>query len=73
MTPNNMVIKVVEKVEFKNILPLFLQLGVVLTGEVTTDVGLEPRYNLGQPVITQLFHLTQDTSAEEYLLSTDKN
>lgn len=49
--------------------PLFLQLLVFLTGEVTTDVGLEPRYDLGQPIVTQLFHLTQDTSAEEYLLA----
>lgn len=49
-------------------LPLFLQLLVLLTREVTTDVGLEPRDDLAQPVITKLFHLTQDTSAEEHLL-----
>lgn len=52
------------------ILPLFLQLLVLLTGQVTTDVSLEPRHDLGQPVITQLFHLTQDTSAEEHLNTT---
>lgn len=46
---------------------LFLQLLVLLTGQVTTDVGLEPGDDLGQPVVTQLFHLTQDTGAEEYL------
>lgn len=55
------------QVSMSNI-PLFLQLLVLLTGQVTTDVGLEPRDDLGQPVVTQLFHLTQDTGAEEYLL-----
>ncbi|CAG9786520.1 unnamed protein product [Diatraea saccharalis] len=46
-----------------------LQLLVFLAGQVTTDVSLEPRHDLGQPVITQLLHLTQDTSAEEDLLA----
>lgn len=56
------------KCEYSICLPLFLQLLVLLTGQVTTDVGLEPGHDLGQPVVTQLFHLTQDTGAEEYLL-----
>lgn len=46
---------------------LFLQLLEFLPGEVTSDPGLHPGYDLAQPVVTQFFHLTQDTGAEEYL------
>jgi len=47
--------------------PLFLQLLVFLSGLVTSDPCLEPGHDLGQTVVTELLHLTQDTSPEEHL------
>lgn len=46
---------------------LLLDFLVLLTGQVTSDPGLHPGHDLAQTLITELFHLTQDTSAEEYL------
>lgn len=46
---------------------LFLDFLVFLAGQVTSDPGLHPGHDLAQTFITELFHLTQDTSAEEYL------
>jgi hypothetical protein len=47
--------------------PLFLQLLVFLAREETSDPWLEPGKDLGQTVVTEFLHLTQDTSAEEDL------
>lgn len=46
---------------------LLLDLLVVLTGQVTSDPGLQPRHDLAQTVVTELLHLTQDSGAEEHL------
>lgn len=47
--------------------PLILQFLVVLSAEVTSDVGLHPGDNFAETVVTEFFHLTQDTSPEEDL------
>lgn len=46
---------------------LLLDLLVVLTGQVTSDPGLQPRHDLAQTVVTELLHLTQHSGAEEHL------
>lgn len=46
---------------------LLLQLLEGLAGEVTTSPGLHPWHNTAKTFITELFHLTQDTSTEEDL------
>lgn len=46
---------------------LFLHLLELLTGEVATAPGLHPGHDLGQTLITEFLHLTQDTGTEEDL------
>lgn len=46
---------------------LFLQLLEDLTGKVTTSPGLHPWHDTAKTIITEFFHLTQDTSTEEDL------
>lgn len=46
---------------------LLLELLVVFTRQVTSDVSLHPRYDLAETFITKFLHLTQDSSTEEYL------
>lgn len=46
---------------------LLLQLLEALAGQVTTSPGLHPGHDLAQTLITELFHLTQDTGTEEHL------
>lgn len=48
---------------------LLLEFLVVLTGQVTSDVGLHPGHDLAKTFVTKFFHLTQDSGAEEYLFS----
>lgn len=47
---------------------LLLQLLVILPRQVTSDVGLHPGHDFAQSFVTELFHLTQYSSTEEYLL-----
>jgi hypothetical protein len=47
---------------------LFLEFLVLLISKEGTDMGLHPREDLGETVITEFFKLTQNTSTEEYLL-----
>lgn len=47
---------------------LFLEFLVVLSGQVTSHVSLHPGHDLAQTFVTELFHLTQDSGSEEYLL-----
>ena len=47
---------------------LLLQLLVILPRQVTSDVGLHPGHDFAQSFVTELFHLTQHSGTEEYLL-----
>lgn len=46
---------------------LFLQLLEDLTVKITTNPSLHPWHDTAKTFITELLHLTQDTSTEEYL------
>lgn len=46
---------------------LLLQFLEAPTGQVTTSPGLHPGHDLAETLITELFHLTQDTGTEEHL------
>lgn len=52
---------------FLDFSPLFLEFLELLSAEVTSDVRLHPSHDLAQTVVTQLLHLTQDSSPEEHL------
>lgn len=52
---------------------LLLHLQEVLTAKVTARPGLHPGHDLAQTLITELLHLTQDTSAEEHLFQLESN
>lgn len=47
---------------------LLLQLLVILSRQVASDVGLHPGHDFAQSFVTELFHLTQHSGTEEYLL-----
>lgn len=52
---------------------LFLQLLEDLTVKETANPGLHPWHDTAKTLITELFHLTQDTSTEEDLFSTRRS
>lgn len=46
---------------------LFLELLVIFTGQITSDVSLHPRHDLAETLVTEFLHLTQDSGTEEHL------
>lgn len=51
---------------------LLLELLVILTRQVTSDVCLHPGHDLAETFVAELLHLTEDSSAEEYLFVFEK-
>lgn len=51
---------------------LLLELLVVLTSYVASDVSLHPGHDLAETLVAKLLHLTQNSGAEEYLFPSQK-